>query len=338
MIKTIYNGKKNIKFINSEIPKAGDNDIVIKNIYSSICGTDVAVFKNGNTTGHKIEIGQEFGHETISKVVEVGKDVKNINVGDIVYPYPLYAKDDTKRAGTLGAFSQYILIPNCILGKSVYKLKDGINLKEACLIEPFTVGCRCARRSNPKENEKAVVFGAGTIGIAAAISLKHFGIDKVMIVDLSDFRLKKCQELSFEICNSSKTDLKSAMIDYFGTANTIQGQTADVDIFIDAAGADSILETYQNLGKIESRLVIVAVNKGLKSIDILNLTYSQHSIIGSGGYMPEDVRDIMNIMASKKYNIESVITDEFPIKDLPKALEQASKTNKSLNVIINFDK
>lgn len=225
-----------------------------------------------------------------------------------------------------------------MLNKSVYKLNDGIKLKEACLIEPFTVGCRAARRSQPKQNENAVVFGAGTIGIAAAISLKHFGIKKVMIVDLSDFRLQKCKQLGFEICNSEKCDLKESMIEYFGEANSLHGKTADVDIFIDAAGADSILNTYQKIGKFESRLVVVAVNKGLKNIDILDLTYSQRSIIGSGGYMPEDVKDVMSIMASKKYDIESIITHEFSIKDLPKALQQAGKKDEALNVIIDFNK
>ena len=92
MIKAIYNGKNNVQLIKAAAPKAGNDDIVVKNIYSSICGTVIAVFKHGNNTGHKIELGQEFGHETISEVVEVGKNVIGINAGDIVYPYPLFAK------------------------------------------------------------------------------------------------------------------------------------------------------------------------------------------------------------------------------------------------------
>lgn len=338
MIKSIYMGKEDIRQKEGPIPSAGNNDIVIKNIYSSICGTDVAVYKYGNKTGHKIESGQEFGHETISQVVEVGKNVRGLEVGEYVYPYPRFAKDDTKRAGTLGAFSEYILVPNCILSKSVYKLKMSIDLKEACLIEPFTVGCRAARRSEPKPGESAVIFGAGTIGIAAAISLKFFGIEKIMMIDISDFRLNKCKELGFEICNRASENAKEKMIEYFGNANSIHGITGNVDIFIDCAGADDIIPTYQSYGKIESRLVVVAVNKGIKGVDILDLTYSQHAIIGSGGYMPEDVRDVMKIMASKKYDIKSIITDEYSIKDLPKAIEKAGQTDKAFNVIIDFSK
>ena len=131
---------------------------------------------------------------------------------------------------------------------------------------------------------------------------------------------------------------KEKMIEYFGNANSIHGITGNVDIFIDCAGADDIIPTYQSYGKIESRLVVVAVNKGIKGVDILDLTYSQHAIIGSGGYMPEDVRDVMKIMASKKYDIKSIITDEYSIKDLPKAIEKAGQTDKAFNVIIDFSK
>ena len=45
----------------------------VQNIYSSICGTDVAVFFHGPNTGHKVTVGDEFGRETVSRVVKVGK-------------------------------------------------------------------------------------------------------------------------------------------------------------------------------------------------------------------------------------------------------------------------
>ena len=57
-------------------------------------------------------VGEEFGHETISKIVAVGKDNTGFKVGERVYPYPLFATGDTKRAGTIGGFSEYIKIPN----------------------------------------------------------------------------------------------------------------------------------------------------------------------------------------------------------------------------------
>ena len=111
--------------------------------------------------------------------------------------------------------------------------------------------------------------------------------------------------------------------------------TPDVDIFIDAAGAASVLDTFMDMGKIGSRFVAVAVNKALRQVDLLHLTYAQKSIIGSGGYMPEDVRDVMRLMEQGDVNLETLITHEFPLSQLQQALGTAADTGRSLNVVIN---
>ena len=90
----IYLEKEQVEIRELPMPEVGDNDVLLQNLYSSICGTDVAV-----------SVGGEFGHETVSRVVKVGKNVTDFSVGERVYPYPRYAKGDTKRAGTIGGFS-----------------------------------------------------------------------------------------------------------------------------------------------------------------------------------------------------------------------------------------
>ncbi|MGN1134924.1 MAG: zinc-binding dehydrogenase [Oscillospiraceae bacterium] len=337
MKAAIYLGKENIEIRELPMPVCGDNDVVVKNMYSSICGTDVAVYRHGPGTGHKIDIGGEFGHETVSCITAVGKNVSDFKVGERVYPYPLFAKGDTKRAGTIGGFSEYILIPNSKRNYSLYSVDDLIPDRIACLIEPFTVGCRAARRSEPKTNEKAVVFGCGTIGIAAAIALKYFGIEKVMICDYSALRLNIAEELGFEVCNMETDDFTLKARAYFGEAHSLKGKTADIDIMLDAAGAESVFETFMEHGKIESRFVSVAVNKAIRELDMLHLTYSQKSIIGSGGYMPEDVNDVMNIMKSGRWDIEKLITHEYPLSQLEDAIRKASDVNEALNVTVKFD-
>lgn len=336
MRAAIYNGQRDILLTELESPVCGDNDIVVKNIYASICGTDVAVYQHGPNTGHRVTVGGEFGHEMVSEVVQAGKNVKDIHIGDRVYPYPRLAKGDPRRAGTVGGFSEYVLIPNAELNKQVYAVPEQISSKTACLIEPFTVGFRAARRSFPKKGENAVVFGAGTIGIAAAVGLKFFGCKQVMVCDYSDFRLEKAKNLGFAVCNNGKEDLKSAAMACFGTAASRFGPTANVDIYIDAAGAESVLELYQSVGKIESRLVVVAVLAGKRPVDVLEMTYSQHALIGSGGYFPEDVRDVISVMASGKWNIESIITHEYSWEELPQAIEKAAQVNEALNVVIRY--
>lgn len=337
MKAAVYLGKENIEIKELPMPECGDNDVIIQNLYSSICGTDVAVFHHGPGTGHRIDIGGEFGHETVSRVAAVGKNVTEFQVGERVYPYPRYAKGDTRRAGTIGGFSEYILVPNAKRNHSLYAVDDTIPDRLACLTEPFTVGCRAARRSAPKQGETAVVFGCGTIGMAAAVTLKHFGLEKVMICDYSAFRLNIAKELGFEVCNMDSEDFISHAKEYFGTAPSLKGETADITIWLDAAGAESIFENFMEQGKIESRFVSVAVNKSLRNLDMLHLTYSQKSIIGSGGYMPEDVLTVMDIMKCGRWDLEKIITHEFSIDDLAEAIRTAGDVNHSLNVTIKFD-
>ena len=291
MRAAIYNGKESILLTELDTPEAGENDIVVRNLYASICGTDVAVYRHGPNTGHRI---------------------------------------------TVGGFSEYVLIPNAEPDKQVYKVPDRISSKEASLIEPFTVGCRAARRALPEKGEKAIVFGAGTIGIAAATALQYFGCEKVMICDHSDFRLNIAEKLGFYVCNNSTENIKEKAKTIFGEAPSLHGPTADVDIYIDAAGADNILELYQEMGKIISRIVVVAVRAGMRPVDILSMTFAQQALIGSGGYFPEDVRDVLKIMESERWNIESIITHEFPWEQLPEAIEKAGNVNEALNVVIRY--
>ena len=340
----IYSGKEKVELRELPLPEVGENDVLVQNLYSSICGTDVAVFFHGPNTGHKVTVGGEFGHETVSRVVKIGKNVTDFSVGERVYPYPRYAKDDTGRAGTIGGFSEYILIPNAKRNHSLYAVDDRISDRLASLIEPFTVGCRAARRGmipcgggNYVSGQNAVVFGCGTIGIAAAVAFRHFGMDRVMLCDRSDFRLKLAEGLGFAVCNPETENFPAKASAYFGTAPSLKGQTADIDCWLDAAGAEHILEDFLTFGKIESRFVSVAVNNKLRSLDLLHMTYAQQSIIGSGGYLPEDVRDVQEIMSGGKWNLEKIITHEFALEALEQAIRTAGDVNHAGNVVIKMN-
>lgn len=336
MKAALYQGKGKLELTHLADPVCTDDGIILQNIYASICGTDVAVYKHGTGLGHKITIGGEFGHEVVCRVKEVGKNVTDIKVGDRVYPYPRLVTGDKGRAGTIGGFSEFIKAPVAHMGVEVYKVSNKITDKEASLIEPFTVGCRGARRSFPQKGESAVVFGAGTIGIASAISLKYFGCDKVMICDYSNLRLSIAKDLGFETCNNKNENLNETLMSCFGSAYGYKGETADIDIFIDAAGADDILNFYQNNGKVDSRMVMVAVGTNIRSVDILGMTFGQLAIIGSGGYNPEDVLDVMKIMESGQWDIEKIITHEYPWEELEMAIQMAGNKEEALNVVIHY--
>ncbi|MBQ9060131.1 MAG: alcohol dehydrogenase catalytic domain-containing protein [Firmicutes bacterium] len=318
MKAAIYQGKGKIELKELPDPKCTPQGAILQNVYASICGTDVAVYQHGPGLGHRISIGGEFGHEVCCRIKEVGDQVRGLAPGDRVYPYPRLVTGDPAKAGTIGGFSELIGAPVARDGIEVYKLSDRISDRAAALIEPFTVGCRAARRSFPREGETAVVFGAGTIGAAAAIALKYFGCGRVCVSDPSEFRCSILRDLGFETC--SLEDM------------------AQADIVIDAAGADPILDYYQDHGKVDSRMVMVAVGTNVRPVNILGMTFGQRALIGSGGYTPEDVKDVMAIMESGRWDIEHLITHEFPLQKLEEAIRTAAGTDRALNVVIWYDK
>lgn len=335
MKAAIYNGQGDIELAELATPVCGDDDVLIRNLYAAVCGSDVSAYLHG-PRAHRITRGSEFGHEMVSEVAIKGKNVVGLEVGDRVYPYPLLARGDKSRAGTLGGFSEYILIPRAEVGKQLYKVPDSLPSKVAALIEPFTVATRAVRRSEPEAGQKALVFGAGTIGIGAAIALTHFGCDPVMVVDLSDFRLSKAAELGMRTCNLRTHNLENEARELFGTAPSLTGPTSDIDIFVEATGADVVIETYQKMGKIQSRMVVVGVHQEPVPVDFAKLAYSAHTLIGSGGYTPEDVHIVLDIMASGRFDLETLITHEFPQERIVDAIETAADIDHALNVMIKY--
>ncbi len=88
----IYLGQEAIELRELPLPEVGDNDVLVQNLYSSICGTDVAVFSHGPNTGHKVTVGGEFGHETVSRVVKVGKKCHRLSCGRTSLPLSAFCQ------------------------------------------------------------------------------------------------------------------------------------------------------------------------------------------------------------------------------------------------------
>ncbi|MBQ8389867.1 MAG: alcohol dehydrogenase catalytic domain-containing protein [Oscillibacter sp.] len=331
----IYNGPGNITMQEIPLPPCGDNDIIVKNLAAGICGSDINAYQHDGDSVYIFK-GFEFGHEMVSEVVEVGKNVEGIQVGDRVYPYPIFAKDDRKRPATVGGFSEYVHIPNCRLNWSVFKVDDTISNKAAAMIEPFTVGGHSAKICQPGPGKKAMVFGGGIIGMSAAITLHYMGCEKVMVVNRSTYRLDKAAALGFATCSPVKEDLKAKAIEYFGKSFGIAGEVPDIDIFIDATGAADALDNFVSLGKRGSMLSIVGVHHAPRTIDLMKVTYGDLTIKGSPGYDFEDVARAMEIMKSGKYDIESLVSHTFPLEQLEEAIQTAAVSGASEKVLIEY--
>ena len=306
----------------------------MKNLAAGICGSDINAYKHDGPSVY-IFPGLEFGHEMVSEVVEVGKDVQGVAVGDRVYPYPIFAKDDMMRPATVGGFSEYVHIPNCRLGMSVFKVDDTISNKAAAMIEPFTVGGHSAKICQPGPGKKAIVFGGGIIGMSAAITLDYMGCDKVMVVNRSTYRLDKAAALGFETCSPVQEDLKAKAMSVFGEAFSMSGPAPDVDIYIDATGAADAIDNFLAMAKSGATLSIVGVHHAPRTINLIPVTYGGLTIKGSPGYDFEDVARAMEIMKSGKYDIESLVSHTFPLEQLEEAIQTAAVSGASEKVLSN---
>ena len=331
----IYQGIKNIELKELPMPNCDDNGIVVKNLYAAICGSDVTAYNHGGRDNMIFE-GLEFGHEMISEVVKVGKNVQGIKVGDRVFPTS-FAKADIMRAATIGGFSEYIEIPQCVVNQSVYIVSDKIENKIACLIEPFTIGARAVLHIGTIEKGKnAIVFGAGAIGLTAAMTLKYLGAN-VCVVDLSESRLNIAKQLGMEICDLSKENYLEKCGQLFGTLQGFMGTSIDVDYYVDAAGNQAVIDSFFSGAKPTATLAVVAVHHKPITLNMIPITYNGLRIVGTSGLPVDAEHLVLEILESHQFDVEKLITHEFTHENIIEAFETASNPKEALKVVIRYE-
>ena len=84
-----------IEYTEKTLPDVcGDDDVIVKNRIAGICGADYMAYAHGDGPSHMLYSGQEFGHEMVSEVIEKGKNVKGVEIGDWIFPNMGYAYHD----------------------------------------------------------------------------------------------------------------------------------------------------------------------------------------------------------------------------------------------------
>lgn len=332
----IYRGIGSVDVVEKPYPQCGDDDVIVRNLMAGLCGSDLHAFRAGGDD-HMIWKDFEFGHEVVSEVVEIGRNVTGLELGDRVFPNQGKALRDMSRMGTVGAFSEVIHIPQCEVGYSVLRLDNDVPLRSAVLFEPFVIGMRGARSLDPGPGKTAVVLGAGIIGLAAAVMLDWFGCDKVMVVDISDFRLENARRLGLLACNSAKEDIAARAKAEFGVSQTFMGERCGADLYLDAIGKPVAIETFARLAGRDAALSIVGVHHDPAPLDLMQLCYANWKIGGCGGMPIEDsVAEIMTMMRSGRYDLASLVTHEYPVDRIVDALVKGGEADAAQKVCIRF--
>ena len=332
----IYRGIGKVDVVDLAYPECGPDDAIVKNVLTGICGSDIAAYQHGGDD-NMIWADHEFGHEGISEIVELGANVKDLKIGDRVFVNQGQALRDMSRMATVGGFSNYIRIPQCELGYSVLPIGKDIPARTAVLFEPFVVGTRGAKSLDPGPGKSAIVFGAGIIGMTCAIMLQWYGCDKVMIVDFSEFRLEKARQFGLVTCNPGKEDLRARALAEFGAEQSFFGERCAAKLYADCVGVGQVIDNFADLAPRGASLAVVGVHHAPVSLDFVKLCYSNWHIGGCGDTPIEQaLPDIVAMMRSGRYDLDSLVTHEYGVEDINEALKMASNAGQAQKVCIAF--
>lgn len=332
----IFRGVGKVDVVDLPYPECGDDEAIVRNLMTGICGSDIFAFQKHGPES-RIWIGEEFGHESISEVVQLGKDVTGLKLGDRVFVNQDKAFRDMRRVSATGGFSNYLRIPQCEVGYSLLPIDPELPLKAAVLFEPFVVGTRGVKGLKQKPGDSAIVFGAGIIGMTSAIMLDWFGAEKVMVVDYSDFRLANARRFGFETCNPATEDLKAKAIDLFGSQRGYPDERCGARLYVDCVGVGAVLKNFAALAPRNAELAVVGVHKEETAINWTQVCFNNWHIHGTGeGANEELLPEIVAMMKSGKYDLAALVTHEFPVERIEEAITLAAQPDQAQKVCIAF--
>jgi threonine dehydrogenase-like Zn-dependent dehydrogenase len=332
----IFRGVGKVDVVDLPYPPCGDNEAIVRNVLTGICGSDIFAFQKHGPES-RIWIDEEFGHEAISEVVEIGKDVTGLKIGDRVFVNQDKAMRDPRRVSATGGFSNYLRIPRCEVGYSLLPIDNELPLRTAVLFEPFVIATRGVKGLKPGPGESAIVFGAGIIGMTSAIMLKWYGCDRVMVVDQSNYRLENARRLGFTTCNSGSENLKDKAFAEFGSQRGYPKEKCKARLYVDAVGVRSVLESFAMLAPRNGEISIVGVHKEASPFDWVQVSFNNWHIHGCGnGDTEAFLPDILDMMRSGKFDLPALVSHEFPVDQINEALTLAGQPDRAQKVCISF--
>lgn len=338
MLQQIMTAPKKIQFNEVPIPEISDDQVLIKIMKLGICGSDIHVF-HGQHPFTTYPVTQ--GHEVSGEIVQIGKNVTNLQVSQKVtiqpqvvcgecYPcrhdkYNLCESLKVMGFQTTGTASHYF----CVDSQKVTVLPDSMSYDEGAMIEPLAVAVHAVRQAIDVTGLKIVVLGAGPIGNLVAQAAKGMGAQSVMITDISDFRLQKAKECGIDFCvNTTSEDLGKAILTAFGPDKA--------DVIYDCAGNNVTMGQAIKYARKGSTIILVAVFAGMATIDLAVANDHELDIKSTMMYRNEDYLDAIRLVNEKKIQLIPLISRYFAFQDYLEAYQYIDNNRETtMKVIIN---
>jgi D-xylulose reductase len=319
----------------------GPDDVRIKMHTIGICGSDVHYYTHGKIGNFIVKEPMVLGHEASGTVIEVGKNVKSLKVGDRICMEP--GVPDLRSRATMEGM--YNLDPavvfwatppvhGCLRETVVhpamfcFKLPDNVSYAEGALVEPLSVGLQAVKKASVKPGDVALVTGCGTIGLVTGLAALAGGCSKVIITDIIQPKLDLASSYGMVPVNIKKQDLM----------DVVKKETGGwgVDIIFEASGNEAaIAGIFQPLCP-GGKVVFIGMPVEPVPVDIVAAQAKEarmETIFRYANIYPRAVA----LLGSGKINVKPLITDRYKFADAIKAFEYAANPQpRSVKTIIEM--
>ena len=321
-------------------PRPADNEVLIKLKASGLCGTDVHMWEGINDEGTFPFIP---GHEWSGEVIEVGKDIRTLSVGDRVVgePFiPCHVCDNCKIGlppamcedplyygftwDTPGGMTEYHVSRE----DKLYKVPDNVTFEEAALIEPVSVPYTgiWLYGGGVAPHDRAVVFGAGPIGLLGMLECKASGAP-VVSVEPDPYRRQMAADLGADAAiDPGAGDVIEQVMD----ATNGRGAT----LVLECSGSDGALAATIDVVAKGGRIVMIGHSIGRRvPIEVGKSIWKAVSFIGSCD-SPHFFPKTLDFLSRRLVDVMPVITHRFPLSEIHEAFELGMKASGSGKIMI----
>ena len=331
-----------IRIEEMDIPTPKDDEALLKIKSVGVCGSDVHFFEVGRIGDFVVKEPLILGHECAGEVVEIGKNVKRVKVGDRVAVeagvpcrkceycrmgrYNLCA-DVTFLATPPfhGAYREYMAHAEDFL----FKLPDNMSYEEGAMIEPLSVGTYAAEKGGVNVRNTVAIIGAGTIGLMTLQSVRARGATDVIITDLEPFRLELAKKLgATHTVNAKETDAIQKVLEL---------TNGGADVVMEAVGAPVTIQQTIKMAKPGATIVFI----GMPTVDDIPLRVVEaickevdiKTIFRYANAYPPAI----NLVSKGKVDVKTMITTRFSLDEVQEALEYPSKhAGTCIKVMVNI--
>ena len=321
-------------------PEPGDDEILVRIKAVGICGSDAHGYTG--KTGRRIP-PIIMGHEAAGVVEAMGKNARNVAVGDrITFDSTVYCNQcPACRTGHVnlcesrmilgvsipafrrhGCMAEYVTMPWWI----TYKLPQAVSFEEAALVEPAAVSLHAARITPIEVNDVVAVVGAGPIGLFAVQAAKVKGAGKVVVLDLRDERLALAKQLGADVTiNSSAGDVAGQMKKVLGRP--------DADAVLEAVGVPASVQMAFDLTKRGGNLTLIGNVTPKIEVNLQELIMRELTIRGSFAIAGE-YRAVLDLIADGRIRAKPLISKMLPLSEGQQGFDMLHEGDPTLMKIV----